>query len=74
MPTREGVPLLEDDCAKRGGEGMKRIEIEGRVICPRPGYVGYQDLSDCMACDYHVGLEANYVVCAFAQGKKKVEE
>jgi len=53
---------------------MKRIEIEGRVICPRPGYVGYQDLSDCMACDYHVGLEANYVVCAFAQGKKKVEE
>jgi len=44
------------------------------LAAPPPDYEGYQDLSDCMACDYHVGLEVNYVVCAFAQGKKKVEE
>jgi len=53
---------------------MNRIEIEGKIYCPHPDYEGYQDLSDCMVCDYHVGLEVNYVVCAFAQGKKKVEE
>jgi len=48
---------------------MKRIEIEGRVNCHRPGYEGYQDLVDCMNCDFHVGLEVNYVVCAFAQNE-----
>ena len=48
---------------------MKRIEIEGKVYCRHPDYEGYQDLSDCMACDYHVGLEVNYVVCAFAQNE-----
>ena len=46
---------------------MKRIEIEGQVYCPRSGYEGYQDLADCMICDYHGGIEVNYVVCAFAR-------
>jgi hypothetical protein len=46
---------------------MLRIEIEGRVNCPRPGYEGDQDLADCMSCDYHGGIEVNYVVCAFAR-------
>jgi hypothetical protein len=54
---------------------MKRIEIEGQVYCPRSGYEGYQDLADCMSCDYHGGIEVNYVVCAFARnGENEVRE
>ena len=53
---------------------MNRIEIEGKIYCPHPDHEGYQDLSDCMACDYHVGLEVNYVVCAFAQNETTKKE